>query len=137
MKTLLGGLLLLVGCTTAEVGSESPHHAEAGIAEVDSARTADVGTTTRTYFLIPSQALIDAEYDIQRNRLENIGVSESQLHRWAFEEAVGMIGDMLDQKYGDHVQGEILPSTRMIIVKSDQDIDLSLLKDLVEDLESQ
>ena len=136
MKILLSCLLFLVGCTAAvvepsvETSSETGSNA-AAVESSQPATTADIGT--HTYFLVPSQALLEAEYDNQRNKLENVGEQESQLRRWAFEDAVGMIGSMLEQKYGTHVQGEVLPCARMIIVKADQEIDMTLLKDLVEE----
>jgi len=138
MKILLSCLLFLVGCTAVGVETSAETSSEIGsnaavVESSQSATTAEIGTTTHTYFLVPSQALIEAEYDNQRNKLENVGVAESQLRRLAFEDAVGMIGSMLEQKYGTHVQGEVLPCARMIIVKADQEIDMALLKDLVEE----
>ena len=132
MRKILS-LLLLVGCTTApklrttsQAIAERSDHNDAAIAQIT--------TVGYTYFLIPSQALLEAEYDIQRNMLENLPVEDSRLRRWAFEAAVGMIASTLDSKYGDHVDGEILPSSQVIIVRSDQEIDLSILKDLIVDL---
>jgi hypothetical protein len=139
MKILLSCVLLLVGCTAVVVETSPKPSVEASAVAVESsqpgsaATVADIATTTHTYFLVPSRTLIEAEYDNQRNKLENVGVAESQLRRMAFEDAVGMIGSMLDQKYGTHVQGEVLPCARMIIVKADQEIDMALLKDLVEE----
>jgi len=94
-------------------------------------------STVYTYFLMPSQQLLDAEYDNLRNNLENLGTPETRLRQRAFEGAVGMIASMLDAKYGNHVQGEVLPSSRVIIVKADQELDLSLLKGLIIDLDGE
>lgn len=145
MRNSLGlGLLILGACTTAppEPAEKATSYAwkdrEAEIPRaVDSASIAP--NTSRdaasyTYFLIPSQPLIDAEYNNLRNDLENLGTPENQLQRRAFEGAAGMIASMLDTKYGEHVQGEVLPSSRVMIIKADQELDLSILEDLIIDL---
>jgi hypothetical protein len=132
MRYFLGCLLILAACNTPPpVETEREPRIEAS----DIAPNTSNVSSIYTYFLIPSQALLDAEYDNLRNNLENLGTPESQLQRMAFEGAVGMIASMLDTKYGEHVQGEILPSSRVMIIKADQELDLLLLKDLIVDLE--
>lgn len=104
---------------------------------VSNSVAAETSQDLYTYFLIPSQPLLDAEYDNLRNDLENLGTPQSQLRRRAFEEAAGMIASILDAKYGEDVQGEVLPSSQVIIVKSAQELDLSILKDLIIDLDKE
>ena len=133
MKYFLGYLLFLVACNTPPM--MEPEKAQ--VSRPEASTIAPNVSSIYTYFLIPSQALLDAEYDNLRNNLEYLSTPQSQLRKRAFEEAAGMIASMLDTKYGNHVQGEVLPSSQVIIVKSDQELDLSVLKDLIVDLDEE
>lgn len=121
------GLLFVLGCS-AELEPEPPASSTAA-----GSPTASVTSETHSYFIIPSQALLEAEYDNQRNNLENLGIPEKQLRKQAFEAALGLIGDLLDHKYGDIIRAEILPSARIAIISADRELDLSILEGLIED----
>ena len=119
-------VIVLMGCT-AELEPEQTPESSPPIENIS-----PTSSETHSYFIIPSQVLLEAEYDNQRNNLENLGIPERQLRKQAFEAALGLIGDLLDHKYGDIIQAEILPSAQVAIISADRELDLSILEGLIE-----
>lgn len=143
IKTILsfGAVILLLGCapsSSVEPRFSAKASTEARIDRLEDSEVSEASiasSESRTYFLIPTKLLLDSEYDELRNNLENFSLSEKQLRLRSFEEAVGLIGDLLDKKYGNTLQAEVLPSSRMVIITTTQNLDLSILRDLIENVD--
>lgn len=131
MRFLAALPLLFIGCASApllEPGLQVKH------AKIERTEQEDYA-----YLLMLNTKVVDSHYwglrfTAAEIALENsaFAVSDEELRRAAVEYTAGEVVEILRQKYGDCLAGEVLPLTKVILLTSDVPLDLTCVNGWLE-----